>query len=184
MYPFNQKETTTKKSAWKNSIYWIVIHHTAWWSFSSNMRYLSKSTAKASVHFVIWENWEVWKIWEPTDKLWHAWNWSRWLMENVNNGFLWIEVVWFWDYNIHQFIALTDLVEYLMWNFPSIDRNNIIRHSDCTQERSFTKAKTLRDWKRKVKKIDIWLNFFWDNEHFKIRRDQLTPRKTSRFWSI
>lgn len=180
-YPFNQKETTTKKSAWTNPIYGIVIHHTAGWTFSSNMRYLSKSTAQASVHFVIWENGEVWKIWDPQNILWHAWNWSRWGMDNVNKWFLWIEVVGFWEYNIHQFLALTDLVEYLMWNFPSIDRNNIIRHSDCTQDRSITRAKTLWDWKRKVKKIDIWLNFFWDNEHFKLWRDQLKPRKESRF---
>ncbi len=184
MYPFDQKETTTKKSKWTNSIYWIVIHHTAWWTFASNMRYLSKSTAKASVHFVIWENWECWKIWDPTDRLWHAWNWSRWWMDNVNNWFLWIEVVWFWDFNIHQLIRLTDLVEYLMWNFPSIDRNNIVKHSDVTQDREITRQKILWDWKRKVKKIDIGLDFFGDNEHFKKWRDQLTPRTESRFWNI
>ena len=183
MYPFTQKETTTKKSKWTNPCYWVVIHHTAGGTFSSNMRYLSKSTAQASVHFVIWENWEIWKIWDPSDILWHAGNWSWWWASNVNTCFLWIEVVWFWDYNIHQLVSLTDLVEYLMWNFP-IDRNNIIRHSDCTQDRTYTKAKTLWDWKRKVKKIDIWLKFFWDNEHFKMRRDQLVPRKESRFWNI
>ena len=49
------------------------------------MRYLSSSPAKASVHFVIWENWEVWKIWDPTDILRHAWNGSWWGCENVNN---------------------------------------------------------------------------------------------------
>lgn len=182
MYPFNQKETTTKKSAWTNPCYWVVIHHTAWWTFASNMRYLSKSSAKASVHFVIWENWEVWKIWDPKDILWHAWNWSRWWQPNVNYALLWIEVVWMWDFNIHQLISLTDLVEYLMWNFP-IDRNNIVRHSDVTQDRDITKKKILWDWKRKVKKIDIGLKFFVDNDHFKIWRDQLVPRKESRFIS-
>lgn len=181
MYPFNQKETTTKKSKWTNSIYGIVIHHTAGWTFASNMRYLSKSTAKSSVHFVIWPLWEVWKIWEPTDILWHAWNWSRWGMDNVNNWFLGIEVVGYGEFNIHQLMRLTDLVEYLMWNFPSIDENNIVRHSDVTQDREITRQKILRDWKRKVKKIDIGLDFFWDNEHFKTWREQLIPRQESRY---
>ena len=183
MYPFTQKETTTKKSSWKNSIYWIVIHHTAWWTFASNMRYLSKSTAKASVHFVIWPNWECWKIGDPTDKLRHAGNGSWWGMDNVNNGFLWIEVVWYWDFNVKQMIRLTDLVEYLMWNFPSIDRNNIVRHSDVTQDREITRQKILRDWKRKVKKIDIWVNFFGTHENFKTWRDQLEPHTDSQFYS-
>ncbi len=83
-----------------------------------------------------------------------------------------IEVVWTWGYNIHQFLRLTDLVEYLMWNFP-IDKNNIVRHSDVTQDREITKRRILRDWNRKVKKIDIGLDFFIDNEHFKIWREQL-----------
>lgn len=179
MYEFNQKETTTKKSSWTNSCVGIVIHHTAWWSFASNMRYLSKSTAKASVHFVIGPNWECWKIGDPKDKLRHAWNGSWWWMDNVNNWFLGIEVVWFGDFNIKQMIRLTDLVEYLMWNFPSIDRNNIVRHSDVTQDREITRKKILWDWKRKVKKIDIWVNFFGTHENFKIRRDQLTPRSDS-----
>ena len=166
MYPFNQKETTTKKSSWT----------TAGGTFASNMRYLSKSTAKASVHFVIWPNWECWKIWDPKDKLRHAGNGSWWWMDNVNNWFLGIEVVWYGDFNIKQMIRLTDLVEYLMWNFPSIDRNNIVRHSDVTQDRETTRKKILWDWTRKVKKIDIGVNFFWTHDNFKIRRDQLTPR--------
>ena len=180
MYPFDKKVATTKKSKWVNLCTWIVIHHTAWWTFESNMKYLSESTAQASVHFVIWENWECGKIWDPKDILWHAGNGSRWWCSNVNTKFLWIEVVWFWEYNIHQFIRLTDLVEYLMWNFP-IDRNNIIRHSDCTQDRSITKDRILRDWSRLVKKRDIWLPFFVDNLHFKKRREQLVPKKESSF---
>lgn len=183
MYPFNQKETTTKKSSWINSCYGIVIHHTAGGTFASNMRYLSKSTAKASVHFVIWPNGECWKIGDPRDKLRHAWNGSWGGMDNVNNGFLWIEVVGFWDFNIKQLMRLTDLVEYLMWNFPSIDRNNIVRHSDVTQDRETTRKKILRDGTRKVKKIDIGVNFFGTHDNFKLWRDQLTPRTESQFIS-
>jgi len=70
-----------------------------------------------------------------------------------------------------------------MYHFP-VDRNNIIRHSDCTQDRETTRKKILWDGKRKVKKHDIEIDFFVDNEHFKIWRDQLTPRENSRFGSI
>lgn len=178
MYPFDKKVSTKKKSAGTNACTGIVIHHTAWWTFESNMKYLSESPAKASVHFVIWENWEVWKIWDPKDILWHAGNGSWWWCTNVNTKFLWIEVVWFGEYNIHQFLRLTDLVEYLMWNFP-IDRYNIIRHSDCTQSRDITKNRILWDGNRAVKKRDIGLPFFWDNLHFKKWVEQLTPRKES-----
>ena len=182
MYPFNDKVTTTKKSAWTNKCTGIVIHHTAWWTYKSNMKYLSESPAKASVHFVIWENWECGKIWDPKDILRHAGNWSWWWCENVNTKFLGIEVVWFWEYNIHQYLRLTDLVEYLMGNFP-IDKDNIVRHSDVTQERWITKGRALRDGVRPVKKRDIGLPFFGDNLHFKKRRDQLKPIKESRFRS-
>lgn len=180
MYPFNKKVTTSKKSSGTNWCTGIVIHHTAGWTYASNMKYLSESQAKASVHFVIWENGECWKIWQPSDVLWHAGNGSWWGCENVNTKFLWIEVVGFGEYNIHQLLRLTDLVEYLMWNFP-IDRNNIIRHSDCTQERSITKQRILRDGMRAVKKRDIGLPFFVDNLHFKKWREQLVPRKESRY---
>lgn len=179
-YPFTKKVTTTKKSPWINVDTGIVIHHTAGWTFESNMRYLSQGTAKSSVHFVIGKNWEVWKIWDPKDILWHAGNWTRWGCDNVNYKFLWIEVVGNGEYNIHQFLALTDLVEYLMGNFP-IDRENIVRHQDVTQERSITRKRELRDWKRRTIKHDIEQTFFVNNAHFKIWRDQLTPRKESRF---
>lgn len=178
MYPFTKKLPTTKKSAGTNKCTGIVIHHTAGWTFESNMTYLSSSPAKASVHFVIWENGEVWKIGDPKDILWHAGNWTWGGCDNVNKKFLGIEVVWFWEYNIHQFLRLTDLVEYLMWTFP-IDRDNIVRHSDVTQDRKITKERTLWDWNRVVKKRDIWLPFFVDNLHFKKWREQLKPRTES-----
>lgn len=181
MYPFSQLNSTLKKSTWKNKIKWIVIHHTAGWSFSSNMRYLSQWTAQASVHFVIWENEEVWKIWDPTNILWHAWNWKRWTCKNCNTDFLGIEVVWFWEYNTKQLIRLTDLVEYLMWVY-NIPKEMVIKHSDCTQNDDITSKKILRDWKRASKKKDIWLKFFpmW----FETWREQLEPRKESRYWNI
>lgn len=181
-FPFKDRVWTQKKSNWKNLCTWIVIHHTAWGTYSSNVSYLSKWTNKASVHFVIWPKGEVAKIWDPRMILWHAGNGSWWWCENVNYKFMWIEVVGFWEYNIHQFLALTDLVEYLMWNFP-IDRDNIVRHQDVTQVREVTKKRELRDWKRKTIKHDIEQTFFVNNEHFKQWRDQLVPRTDSRFTS-
>ena len=187
-YPFTDKVSTNKKSKWTNSIKWIVIHHTAWWTYESNVKYLSEGWAKASVHFVIWENGEVAKIWDPKDILWHAWNGSWWWVDNCNTGFLWIEVVWTWEYNIQQLIRLTDLVEYLMWVYK-LDMYNIIRHSDCTQDREITKKRTCWTWIGKVKKWDIWPAFFGNNVNnwhstFLLWRKQLQPRTESRYWSI
>lgn len=179
MYPFNKVLPTTKKSKGVNKTKGIVIHHTAGWTFESNMKYLSENPAKASVHFVIWEYEERGKIGDPTNILRHAGNGKRGDCQNCNTDFLWIEVVGFGHYNQKQFIALTDLVEYLMavYNIP---REMIIRHSDCTQDEYYTKNRLLRDWARASKKKDIGLDFFpmW----FSTRRAQLTPRKQSRYW--
>lgn len=172
MYNFDKAVSTTKKSKWTNSCKWIIIHHTAWGTFESNIRYLSTSPAQASVHFVIWENWECAKIWDPRDILRHAGNGSWWDVSNVNTAFLWIEVVWFGKYNLKQFLKLTDLVQYLMWVYW-IKNDMILRHSDVTQDGYYTKNKILRDWKRKCKKSDIGLEFFVNNDGFKLRRDQL-----------
>lgn len=172
MYPFDKKVSTNKKSKWTNSCKGIIIHHTAWWTFESNVRYLSSSTAQASVHFVIWPEWETAKIWDPRDILRHAWNWSRGSIKNVNTDFLWIEVVWYWEYNLKQFLKLTELVQYLMGVYW-INNDMILRHSDVTQENYYTKNKILRDWIRKSKKKDIGLNFFVNNEGFRLWRKGL-----------
>ena len=180
MYPFTKKLPTTKKSKGTNRIMWIIIHHTAGGTFNSNMMYLSQAKEESSVHFVIWPSEERWKIWDPRDILRHAWNGKRWNCTNCNLDFLGIEVVWFWEYNTKQLIALTDLVEYLMWIY-NIPNNMIIRHCDCTQADEYTREKILWDWKRYSKKKDIWLNFFpmW----FETWRKQLTPRKESRYFN-
>lgn len=179
MYPFTRKVTTTKKSVWVNAIKWIVIHHTAGWNFDSNMDYLSINKVQSSVHFVIWSNEECGKIGDPKDILRHAGNWKRWDCKNTNKEFLWIEVVWYGQYNIQQLIRLTDLVEYLMYVYK-IPNDMIIRHSDCTQQWYYTEHKILWDWIRKSKKMDIWIDFFpmW----FDRRRKWLKPREKSRYW--
>ena len=178
MYPFTDKKSTTKKTKWINTCQYIVIHHTAWGSYQSNLRYLSEWTAQASVHFVIWENEECWKIGDPRDILWHAGNSQWWDLKWMNSYSLGIEVVGYGKYNIHQLIRLTDLVEYLMWVY-NIPKENVIRHSDITQSLPFSKSKTLRDWKRSSRKVDIGLDFF--SGEFEKRRNLLKPRTQSRY---
>lgn len=170
MYQFDLKLPTTKKSKGTNPCYGIVIHHTAGGSFNSNMRYLSKSPAQASCHFVIGEKGEAGKIGDPSDILWHAGNWSWGRTPNVNYVMMGIEVVGFGDYNKAQYDRLTDLVKYLIKVF-NIEKNNVIRHSDCTQAKEFTSKKILRDGKRRVKKWDIGPKFF--PEGFETRRENL-----------
>lgn len=182
MYPFTDKLPTTKKSKWINTCEYIIIHHTAWGSYLSNIKYLSSWTAQASVQFVIWPSEECCKIWDPRDVLRHAWTSERWDKTGMNKYSIWIEVVGFWMYNIKQLIRLTDLVEYLMYHY-NIHKENVLRHCDLTWEGS--KNKVLWDGKSKSRKVDIWLDFFWGvTEDFIKWRNQLTPRETSRYWSI
>lgn len=183
MYPFNDKVSTDKYSKWReNTCQYIILHHTWGWTYSSNVKYLSKSSAQASVHFVVWENWECAKIWEPRQVMRHAWQSQRWPLVSMNYYSLWIEIVWYWEYNIHQLMMVTDLVEYLMWVY-GIPKENVLRHSDIAQRWDYSRNKELWDWKRPARKTDVWLPFFWDNLHFKRWREQLTPIKESRFKS-
>lgn len=171
MYNFDLKLPTSKKTPGINPIYGIVIHHTAGGSFASNMRYLSSSPKQASVHFVIGENGEAGKIGDPKDILWHAGNGSWGKTPNVNYNMLGIEVVGFGNPNQKQYDKLTDLVKYLIKTFPSISKENIVRHSDVTQAKEFTSKKILRDEQRRVIKWDIGPKFF--PEWFETWRENL-----------
>jgi N-acetyl-anhydromuramyl-L-alanine amidase AmpD len=62
-------------------------------------------------------------------------------------------------FNQWQFIALTDLVQYLMGTF-NIPQERILRHADITQADTYTKNKILRDGHRTARKTDIALDFF------------------------
>ena len=179
MYPFNDKLQTEKFTKWrKNTCKYIILHHTWGGTYASNIKYLSSSPAQASVHFVVWPNWECAKIWDPAQCLRHAGQSQRWPLISMNNYSLGIEIVWCWEYNIHQFMRVTDLVEYLMWVY-GIPKENVLRHADIAQRGDYSKNKELWDWKRPSRKTDVWLPFFVDNLHFKKRREQLTPRKES-----
>lgn len=181
MYPFTDKAKTTKYSKWTNTCRYIILHHTAGWTYQSNLKYLSSSSAQASVQFIVWPNEEVAKIWEPNMCMRHAWTSERWTLSWMNKYSMWIEIVWFWDYNTKQLIRVTDLVEYLMAAY-NIPKENVLRHSDICQHWDYSKKKILWDWKRWTRKIDVWLKFFpmW----FEAWRNQLTPRKESRYGSI
>lgn len=178
MYPFTKTVCTTKFTKGVNTCQYIILHHTATSWFESNVRYLSTGSAPASVHFVIWENEECCKINTPEQILWHCWVSARWDLTNLNRYSIWIEVVWVWDYNTKQLIRLTDLTEYLM-NVYNIPKENVLTHADICQYWDYSKKKILRDWKRRSRKVDIAPKFFpmW----FETRRNQLTPRKESRY---
>ena len=182
-YPFDKKVTTNKKTNTKFSPQFIILHHTGGGTFLWNVKYLSEWTAKASVHFVIWPDWETAKIGEPTkDCLRHCGQSVRGSLSWMNKYSLWIEVVGYGEYNIHQLISLTDLTEYLMYHF-NIPKENVLRHCDLTWAGSVNKK--LRDGKSKSRKVDIWLDFFgWTTDDFIKWREQLIPRQYSRYWNI
>jgi N-acetyl-anhydromuramyl-L-alanine amidase AmpD len=77
----------------------------------------------------------------------------------MNAYSLGIEVVGYGHFNQYQFIALTDLVQYLMGTF-NIPIENVIRHADITQADTYTKARILRDGQRSARKTDIGSDFF------------------------
>ena len=178
MYPFNDRVATTKKSKWVNTCEYIIIHHTGGGSYADNLAYLSTNPAQVSCHFIIWPSEERAKIWDPKDVLRHAGE-SKWgNLSDMNNYSLGIEVVGYWEFNQYQFIALIDLVQYLMWTFW-IRKENVIRHADITQEDMYTKEKILRDGRRKARKVDISSDFF--PKWFERRREGLYPRMESRY---
>ena len=183
MYPITDYATTKKYSAGKNTAKYLIIHHTGWGDYKSNIRYLTTGTAQASVHFIIWENGEICKCFENEPKcMRHCWVSSWGSLSWMNKYSLWIEVVGYGEYNIHQFISLVDLVEYLMYHF-NIPKENVLRHCDLTHWLS--KNKVLWDGKSKSRKVDIGLDFFGGSTDDFIKwRNQLTPREQSRYWNI
>jgi N-acetyl-anhydromuramyl-L-alanine amidase AmpD len=76
-------------------------------------------------------------------------------------------------------MRVTDLVEYLMYNF-GIPKENVLRHSDITQtNKALRDQKILWDGKQQARKTDVALTFFPGG--FTTWRDQLVPRKDSRY---
>lgn len=140
MYPFTVVAETSKKSKGTNLARYLVLHHTGGNTFDGNVARLSGDIIKGdknpvSVQFVIGKNEETAKIGNPKDILRHCGESQR--GKDVKAGSLnayamGIEVVGSGEYDIHQFIRLTDLVEYLMYHF-GIPRENVIRHIDITQ---------------------------------------------------
>ena len=55
----------------------------------------------------------------------------------------------------------------------NIKNDMILRHSDVTQDRNITRNKILRNGKRNSKEKDIGLEFFVNNDGFKLWRDGL-----------
>lgn len=130
MVKFAITTTTTKKSKWKNTMDYIILHHT--WdelSLENEVNYLAKNKAQVSVHYVVARDWEIGKIWEDTDILWHTWNWNyRWKIEDFNPYSIWIEIIskWF-EFTDRQRKSVRELVSYLLRKY-NIPYNRIVTH--------------------------------------------------------
>lgn len=162
MVNFDKVVGTTKKHPWKNTMQYIIVHHTAWWTFISNMDLLSVGKRPASVQYVVWPAGETWKIWNDSDILWHAWkscwDWKIDKYESFSSYSIWIEVVSDWyNYTDIQRSKTKDLILYLMDKYK-IPAANVLRHADITHAKSMQWV--LRDWYSKSRKWDIWQNFW------------------------
>lgn len=159
---FDDVVATKKKHPGKNTMWYIIVHHTAWGTYKSNLTLLSTGLRAASVHYVVWSNAEVGKIWEDSDILWHAGE-SRWAghvdkywsfssfsigIEVVSDGYLYSDV---------QRAKTKELVLYLMQKYW-IPKENVLRHADITHAKSMQWV--LWDWVAKARKWDVWQNFW------------------------
>lgn len=139
--------TTIKKSSWINEAQYLMLHHTWWGTFKSNMDYLAHSSTEVSTHYIIGSKWEIGRIWLDSYIMWHAWSWDKEYWAYINDKALWIEVAsdWF-TYTDIQIKALKKLILELQKKH-NILKENIIRHKDYT-----------------TRKWDIWDNFYeWYN---------------------
>jgi len=163
MFPFTIKVPTSKKSFWKNTCEYIIVHHTWTTPFTGNVKYLSEKNwnplsrqNQVSCHFVIWQNWDAAKIGDPTDILWHCWQSAWGKRTNMNRYSLWIEVCGPPFTN-----AQKRPVEQLIWHLMKtywIPKQNVLRHADIAPGRKtdispeFYSPKTFRQW---IDSIDI-----------------------------
>lgn len=166
MYAFTDIVSTTKKSIGKNTCQYIILHHTGWWSYKSNLRILSWDSGLVSVQFLVWENGECAKIGNPTDITRHAGD-SQWgELKLMNRYAMGIEIVGpdkNGGFSDKQFERVVDLVRYLQTAFK-IPRENILCHHDITW--AWSKNKKLWDGKSMCRKPDL-ARTFWANRWIK-----------------
>lgn len=148
---FDKILPTSKKTKWKNTCTYIIVHHTWWWSYAWNCNVLSWDKWVVSCHFVIWVDWQIAKIWNPEDILWHAWVSNWWKLTWLNKYSIWIEVVWPW-FTDNQRKATKELIIHLQ-NVYKIPLSNILRHKDIT-----TRKVDIDDsfWSPEFKSWDAW----------------------------
>ncbi len=130
----------------KNTMEYIVLHHTGGGTWVSNAQRLSNPKSGVSVHFVVWEDWKIYKLANGNQITWHAgvssWEWKT----NLNQYSVWIEIVWPWFTDIQR-QSVRELIKYLLINLW-LDYTKIIRHKDIAPKR----------------KIDVD-DTFWNNEY-------------------
>ena len=136
MFNFKDKIPCKNIHPGKNSIEFLILHHTAWGTYASNLRTLSWNTERlVSCHFLIGKNqWEVAKIWEPEQIQRHAWESRYWNKTDLNRYSIGIEVVsdikWLW-YTEWQRKCLVELTEHLMKTY-SIPKEKVLRHQEIS----------------------------------------------------
>jgi len=172
------------KSVWTNTCDYIIIHHTGWGSYASNLRILSGVWSKVSCHFLVGSDWQLARIWDPREIQWHAGKSQRGNKTNINRFSIGIEIVddptkwdWFDRFTDKQRVKVRELVEYLMKTY-NIKNENVLTHASVTRDGS--KEKKLWDWTSKARKVDanrsLWV-FGWHNT-FQDYRASLLRKKT------
>lgn len=171
MFKFDNFHRTTKKSKWRNTCEFIVLHHTGGGTYAWNCRYLSGWKALVSTHFVVWHKGESAKIGDPRDILRHAWTSQRGKKVGMNKYSMWIELVWppFTD---AQYRKLVELVKHLQKHFW-IPKERILKHADITREGG--KKEKVRDGKSRARKVDLDRSFRADRwyPNFETRRNEI-----------
>lgn len=152
-------------SAVINTCSYIVLHHTAWGTYESNIKILCKNNNNVSCHFIIWKGGEIAQISNPIYCTRHAWKSKRDGKTSLNYYSIGIEIVSDWtNFNDKQRKSTRELVNYLINNYW-ISEQNIIRHKD------------IAPWR----KIDVWDNF-WNKNYSSWDKYQQSYSKETKTW--
>ena len=151
-----QHLATASKYAGKNTLEYIVLHHTGTkeGTIKGNLNHLTTS-GKASCHYVVDTNGDLYKIGDDTDILWHAGevNWPKKDKWGSLNAFsIWIEIIGplsdggFTD---AQRATVASLVQELCAKYK-IPQDKILRHKDISWYRGkWDVSDTFWSWKYK-----------------------------------
>lgn len=148
---------------WKNTMEYIVIHHTwtAIWTTEWNLNTLLwLNNSSVSSHYLIWSNWDTYKLAKDTDICFHCWTSSWQWKTNLNRYSIWIELVWPW-FTSKQKESLKELLLYLTEKL-NIPKENIIRHKDIAPWRKVDVDDSL--WNKEFKTFRDYIDSLFIND--------------------